>query len=208
MKKLISVILMVTLVLSLAACGGGNNGAGNKEVTSDVELLDFAEERISYLFAPEGFEFDEKSAEGGYNSGRTHELSSSDGEYEINAGLIAGYDSILYDLFLNGKLTKDTYSGMKFETDEVYELPVKEELDFKVAGNKVYYIERTIDGGYLARYAVFEHIDKDGLGGLYGIDLSSNNSDFNTKENSIQFFKDVYGIGRTKSAVYFSGENN
>lgn len=202
MKKLLSVILMVTLVLSLAACGG------NKEVTSDVELLDYAEERVSYLFAPEGFEFNENSAEGGYNSGRNHELSSSDGKNEIDVGLIAGHDSILYDLFLNGKLTKDTYSGVKFESDEEYALPVKEELDFEVAGSKVYYIERTIDGGCLARYAVFEHIDKDGKGGLYGIDLSSNNSDFNTKENSIQFFKDVYGIGRKDSAVYFGGANN
>jgi len=55
---------------------------------------------------------------------------------------------------------------------------------------------------------VFEHIDKDGLAGLYGIDLSSNNSDFNTKENCIQFFKDVYGIGRKDSAVYFGGNGN
>ena len=133
MKKLLSIILMVTLVLSLAACGG------NKEVTSDVELLDYAEERVSYLFAPEGFEFNENSAEGGYNSGRNHVLSSSDGKNEIDVGLIAGHDSILYDLFLNGKLTKDTYSGVKFESDEEYALPVKEELDFEVAGSKVYY---------------------------------------------------------------------
>lgn len=201
MKKLLFVIFILTLVLLSAACG-------NKAITSDVELLDFAEERVSYLFAPEGFEFDESSATDGYNSGRNHELLSSDGNNEIDAGLIAGYDSILYDLFLNGKLTKDTYSGMKFETDDEYALPVKEELDFEVAGSRVYYIERTINDGYLARYAIFEHIDKDGLGGLYGIDLSSNSSDFNTKENTIQFFKDVYGIGRRDSAVYFGGEDN
>jgi len=203
MKKLLSVFLAGLLVLSLAACGGTP-----KEVTSDVELLDYAEERISYLFAPEGFAFGEKSAEGGYNSGRNHELSSSDDKCEINVGLIGGHDSILYDLFLNGKLTKDTYSGMKFETEDEYALPVKEELEFEVAGSKVYYIERTINDGFPARYAIFEHIDKDGKGGLYGVDLSGNSSDFNTKENLINYFKEVFGTERTESAVYFGGEEN
>lgn len=199
MKKLLVVLLAGLMVLSVSACGSP------KEVTSDVELLNFAEERVSYLFAPEGFEFDEKSAEGGYNSGRNHELETADDKYEISAGLIAGYDSILYDLFLNGKLTKDTYSGVKFESDDVYELPVKEELDFDVAGNKVYYIERTINGGFLTSYAVFEHAGSDGKAGLYGIDLSSNATEYRTKENTIKLFKDVYGIGRTESAVYFEG---
>ncbi len=197
MKKISSIILAGLMVLSMAACGG------NKEVTSDVELLNYSEERVCYLFAPEGFEFDSKSAEGGYNSGRNHELETADGKYEIDVGLVAGYDSILYDLFLNGKLTKDTYSGMKFESEDKYELPVKEELDFEVAGSKVYYIERTINGGFLTGYAVFEHADSNGKAGLYGIDLSGNASEYRTKENFIKLFKEVYGIERKESAVYF-----
>lgn len=212
MKKIAVFLMAALLMISFASCGGSkkpsnDNGTGvtevNGEVTSDVELLDFAEERICYLFAPEGFEFNENSAEDGYNGGRNHILETPDEDYEINAGLIAGYDSTLYDLFLNGELTGTFYSGMEIDPEDVYELTVKEELGFEVAGNKVYYIERTINGEYLTGYVVFEHIGKDGLAGLYGVDLYSNNSDFYTKENSIKVFKEVFGIGRTESAVYF-----
>ncbi|MBQ8758195.1 MAG: hypothetical protein IJZ20_00705, partial [Clostridia bacterium] len=210
MKKIITLLLASLMILIPVSCGNGKKtptntpvNAENGEVTSDVELLDYAEEKICYLFAPEGFEFHENSAENGYNSGRNHIMETPDEDYEIDAGLIAGYDSILYDLFKNGELTGTYYSGMEIDPEDEYKLETKEALDFDVAGNMVYYIERTINGEYFTCYVVFEHIDKDGLGGLYGVDLWSNDEDFYSKENSIKVFKDVYGIGRKESAIYF-----
>ncbi|MBO4950948.1 MAG: hypothetical protein J6E38_08050 [Clostridia bacterium] len=200
MKKLSALLISVLLILTLVACGGDGTP---KAVTSDVELMDTAGDRISYLFAPEGFSFDEVSEDGGYNSGRNHMLETEDGDYEINAGLIANSESTLYDLFVNGELTKTNYNGTEIGPDEEYKLETKEELDFEVAGNKVYYLERTIDGGYFTTYVAFEHTDKDGEAALYGLDLWSNDEEFYSRENSIKVFKDVFGIGRTKSAVYF-----
>lgn len=202
MKRIFTIFLTVLMVVSLASCGGGGNGAP-KEVTSDVELLDTAGDRISYLFAPEGFMFDENSADDGYNSGRNHRILTPDEEYEINAGLIANSESTLYDLFVNGELTKTNYNGTEIDPDEEYKLEAKEELDFEVAGHKVYYLERTINGEYFTTYVVFEHIDEDGEAALYGNDLWSNDEEFYSKENSIKVFKEVFGIGRTKSATYF-----
>lgn len=201
MKKILSVILASFVILTLVACGGGSG-----EIKSDVELLDTAGDRISYLFAPEGFSFDEVSEDGGYNSGRNHMLETEDGEYEIDAGLVGNSDSTLYDLFVNGELTKTNYNGTEIGPDEVYKLETKEELDFEVAGHKVYYIERTINGEYFTSYVIFEHADKDGEAALYGLDMWSNDEEFYSKENSIKMFKEIFGIGRTKSAYYFASE--
>jgi len=203
MKKIFALLISVLLVFSLVSCGSGKGG----KVTSDVELLDTAGDRICYLFAPDNFAFHEVSADGGYNEGTLHSLETSDNAYEIEAGLVANSDSTLYDLFFNGQLTKTNYNGTEIYPDEVYKLETKEELDFDVAGNKVYYLERTISGEYFATYVVFEHTDKDGEPALYGVDLYSDDSDFYSKENSIKVFKDVYGVGRTKSAVYFGSAN-
>ena len=209
MKKLTALLIAALMIFTLVSCGGEktpktSNNVG--EVISDVELLDFAENRIGYLFAPEGFVFDEISGEGGYNSGRNHILYVPDDDYEIEVGLIAAYDSILYDLFLNGTLTKTFYNGMEFDSDDVYELTVKEELDFEYDGHKVYYVERTINDGYPSNYVLFEHIDDDELAGLYGVELYSDNTDFYTRENCVKTFKEVFGIGRTESADYFENE--
>lgn len=204
MKRIFALLFAAVLIFSLVSCGSGKGGhKGNNEITSDVELLDTAGDRISYLFAPEGFAFDEVSGDGGYNSGRNHQLFTADEEYEIEVGLIANSDSTLYDLFVNGELTKTNYNGTEIEPDEIYKLETKEELDLEVAGHKVYYLERTISGDYFTSYVVFEHTDKDGESALYGTDLWSNDSDFYSKENSIEVFGDVFGIGRKDSAVYF-----
>lgn len=201
MKKILSVLLAVFLTFSLVACGGGS---GKGTVKSDVKLLDTSEELICYLFAPENYEFDDLSAEGGYNAGTLHKLATADGEYEIDAGFIANSTSTLYDLFVNGKLTATNYNGTEIGADEEYKLEVKEELDFTVADNKVYYLERTINGEYFTNYVVFPHTDKNGEAGLYGVELWSNDSDFYTKENTVKLFKEVYGVGRTRSEYYFS----
>lgn len=217
MKKLLTVFLAVLMVVSLVSCGGGKTPANNNETgknndkannaqtveaTSDVELLDTAGNIISYLFAPEGFVFDEVSAKGGYNSGRNHGLETEDDEYEIDAGLIANSDSALYDLFVNGELTKTVYNGMEIDPEEEYALESKDELDFEIAGNKVFYIE-TIIGNVPLTYVVFEHTADDEESALYGLDLWSYDEEFYAKDNFIKVFKEVFGIGRTESAVYF-----
>lgn len=201
MKRLSALLISVLLVFALVSCGGG----GPKTAKSDVELLDTAEDRISYLFAPEGFMFDEISADGGYNSGRNHRIVTPDDEYEIQAGLIANSDSALYDLFVNGELTKTVYNGMEIDPDEEYKLETKEELDFDVAGNKVCYIE-VILGNVPLSYVVFEHTASDEESALYGLDLWSSDEEFYAKDNFVKVFKDVFGIGRTKSEYYFESD--
>lgn len=85
MKKLTSILLSMTLILTLAACGGGGNGGQNKEAP---DLNQYYEDFMASLGA------DNQPAMGDVEGGAARRCLSWPGELRYKAGCAEDGDDL------------------------------------------------------------------------------------------------------------------